>query len=130
MRVSQSVAELAVTALAGITVVAILVLWGLSSSPFGTQEARPKGFCAQLSDDSWFAVTNSFCRMEERQIQLINDEDKLVTIRARIADEPFEHLDGYQFVGPGVKLPAQRAGLLKVNGNGSRVTKAEPESTS
>jgi hypothetical protein len=29
-----------------------------------------------------------------------------------------------------VKLPAQRAGLLKVNGNGSRVTKAEPESTS
>jgi hypothetical protein len=37
---------------------------------------------------------------------------------------------GFPMTAYKVKLPAQRAGLLKVNGNGSRVTKAEPESTS
>ncbi len=63
---------------------------------------KPIDYCKNLSESVEFKVTAAFCHMATKAIQLVNDEGKILTIQARIADETEEHQAGFQKIGPGI----------------------------
>jgi uncharacterized membrane protein (UPF0127 family) len=48
------------------------------------------------------ATTPEFDRMQERGVELVNDEGQLLSVVVRIAEDPLEQTAGFQFIAPEV----------------------------
>lgn len=68
---------------------------------------KPVDYCKTNSTDAKFQVTPEFCHMSVKEIKLVNDDGKTVTVKARIADELAEQQAGYQNVGPEIIAKTQ-----------------------
>jgi uncharacterized membrane protein (UPF0127 family) len=79
-------------AVAPVVVVGFLA-WGVFF-PAPVDDCQPSGDLSR--------VTREFCHMDVQEIQLLNDEGRTISIRARIADEEAEQRAGFQKIAPDV----------------------------
>ena len=61
--------------------------------------SEDQSYCKNPSSDPAWQVTGAFCQMQESEVQLSNDDDRLIKIQARFADDLSKRMAGYQFIG-------------------------------